>query len=1042
MAKAHLEMAFEELIEQHLLSNGWVQGSPHDYNRPLGLDTGQLFTFIGATQPDAWAKYVSFKGDSDKAQQDLAKRLSSELDARGAIDVLRRGVKDTGVTFDLAYFAPAHDLTPELRDKYDANRVTVTRQAPVSESHPLDTVDLLMSVNGIPVATAELKRQSAGQNIDHAMKQYRTDREAKDLLFRARSVVHFAVDDDSVYMTTQLAGQDTVFLPFNLGSDGAGQDGGKGNPLNPTGYRTSYLWEQVWRRDNWLDLLGSFVHVEAVLDKSGKKTGKKVTIFPRFHQWDAVTKLLSSSCAEGPGHNKLIQHSAGSGKSNTIAWLAHRLSRLHTAGSDGLLGDGAKESGLGPNTPVFDKVVIITDRVVLDRQLQDTVAGFEHTPGMIETIGDGKTSQHLRAALEGQKARIIVTTLQKFPVVAESATNLAGTRFAVIVDEAHSSQSGEAAKDLKKVLSGMTGDAALVAAEVAESSGPVEKDAEDQLADSVLAQSVAARGKQKNLTFFAFTATPKAKTLELFGESYIAPDGDSKRKAFHLYSMRQAVEEGFILDVLANYTTYKTYYRLANGLAPSDDPELPKGKAASALARYVSLHPTNLAQKAEIIVEHFRAHTQNKIGGRAKAMVVTRSRLHAVRYQQVITKHIADKGYRDLHALVSFSGTVIDPDLTGVEYTEPGMNKDWRTGKSISETRLPERFDSDDYQVLVVAEKYQTGFDQPLLHTMYVDKLLTGVNAVQTLSRLNRTTPGKQDTFILDFTNDAEDIQDAFDPYFTQTTASPTDPNLLYTLQQRIEGANVIDPLEMKTGVAAILATGSQASAVLNAAIDPAVERWMSMPDEDEQELFRTALRDFVRAYAFLAQIVPYGDAEMESLYYYGKYLLTRLPKVADDSGAVDVADKVTLTHLRTDLIADQESISLSTGDVESLVAISGGGAGRQHEEPLEALSALIAALNERFGMDLTEADRIWFEQQEAHLVEDENVQAAARNNDLDQFRVFVEPVIEDKIIDRHEANDVLFQAFFDKPDFRELLLKMLVENSYKRIRDEHGRAG
>ena len=793
---------------------------------------------------------------------------------------------------------------------------------------------------------------------------------------------------------------------------------------------------QVWRRDNWLDLLGSFVHVEAVLDRAGKKTGKKFTIFPRFHQWDAVTKLLAASRDEGPGHNKLIQHSAGSGKSNTIAWLAHRLSRLHTAGSDVFLGVGAKQSGLGPNAPVFDKAVIITDRVLLDRQLQDTVAGFEHTAGMIEAIGNGKTSQHLRAALEGQKARIIVTTLQKFPVVAESATNLAGTRFAVIVDEAHSSQSGEASKELKKVLSGMTGDAALTAAEDAESSGTVEKDAEDQLAESV-----AARGKQQNLTFFAFTATPKAKTLELFGEAYTAPDGEDKRRAFHLYSMRQAIEEGFILDVLASYTTYKTYYRLANGLAPADDPELPKGKAASALARYVSLHPTNLAQKAEIIVEHFRAHTQNRIGGRAKAMVVTRSRLHAVRYFQAITKYAAAKGYRDLHALVAFSGSVVDPDLTGVEYTEPGLNKDWRTGKSIGETHLPERFDSDDYQVLVVAEKYQTGFDQPLLHTMYVDKRLAGVNAVQTLSRLNRTTPGKEDTFVLDFTNDAVDIQDAFEPYFTQTTASPTDPNLLYTLQQRIEAANIIDPVEIATGVAAILATGSQASAALNAATDPAVERWLSIPDEDEQELFRTALRDFVRAYAFLAQIVPYGDAEMESLYYYGKYLLTRLPKLADDTGAVDVADKVTLTHLRTDLIAEKENLSLSAGEAESLVAIAGDGAGKQHEEPLEALSALIAALNERFGMDLTDADRIWFEQQEAHLVEDENVQAAARNNDLDQFRVFVEPVIEDKIIDRHGANDVLFQAFFDRPDFRDLLMKMLVENSYNRVRGEHGEA-
>ena len=1027
MAKAHLEIAFEEFIEQHLLGHGWVQGSPHDYDRALGVDTGQLFTFVGATQAEKWDTYVAYKGSSDKAQQDFARRLSSELDARGTIDVLRRGVKDTGVTFEVAYFAPAHELTPDLRDLYDDNRLTVTRQAAVSESHPLDTVDLLLSVNGLPIATAELKRQSAGQHIGHAMTQYRTDRNAKDLIFRARSVVHFAVDDDSVYMTTRLAGDETEFLPFNQGSGGPGYDGGKGNPVNPAGYRTSYLWEQVWQRDNWLDLLGSFVHVENILDKAGKKTGRIVTVFPRFHQWDAVTKLLAASRDEGPGQNKLIQHSAGSGKSNTIAWLAHRLSRLHTAGSDDLLGEGAKAAGLDANMPVFDKVVIITDRVVLDRQLQDTVAGFEHTPGMIESIGNGKTSQDLRAALEGQQARIIVTTLQKFPVVAESTTNMAGTRFAVIADEAHSSQTGEASKDLKKVLSGQTGDAA-----------PTEKDVEDRLAESV-----ASRGRQKNLTFFAFTATPKAKTLELFGETYVADDGTDKRKAFHLYSMRQAIEEGFILDVLANYTTYKTYYRLANGLAPADDPELPKGKAASALARYVSLHPTNLAQKAEIIVEHFRAHTQSRIGGRAKAMVVTRSRLHAVRYYQAITKYLAEKGYRDLHALVAFSGSVGDPDLPGVEYTEPGLNKDRRTGKPISEARLPQWFDGDDYQVLVVAEKYQTGFDQPLLHTMYVDKVLAGVNAVQTLSRLNRTAPGKTDTFVLDFANDAEEIQDAFEPYFTQTTAAPTDPNMLYTLQQRIQAANIIDPTEMRAGVAAILVTGSAAqSAALNAATDPAVDRWNAMDDEDEQEDFRTALRDFVRAYAFLAQIVPYGDPDMESLYYYGKYLLQRLPKVADESGAVDLADKVVLTHLRTDLIADQDDISLSPGDVEALVAVTGGGAGKKYDEPLEALSALIAALNEKFGTDFTDADRIWFEQQEAHLVADEDAQAAAKNNDMDQYRIWVEPKIEEIIIDRHDSNESLFQAFFDKPDFRELLVKYLVENSYKKIRDEHGEAG
>lgn len=1005
---AHLERQFETEIEAHLLANGWVEGDPKAFDRDLGLDLDQLVAFVEASQPDAWAKLVKVHGSEVVARQKFGKRVAKEIDTRGTIAVLRSEVKDLGVTVNLAFFAPAHDLTPELGVKYAANRLVVTRQAPVSESNPLDTVDLLLMVNGVPVATAELKTQTTNQSVEDAKKQYRVDRVPSDLVFRARTVVQFAVDQDSVFITTRLSGKDTVFLPFNQGSEGPGCDGGAGNPVNPLGHRTAYLWERVWQRDNWLDILGSFVHVSQVRDSAGKKTGKTVTVFPRFHQWDTVTKLLAASRNQGPGRNKLIQHSAGSGKSNTIAWLAHRLSRLHTPSDEALLGAGAKAAGLGANTPVFDKVVIVTDRVVLDRQLQDTVSSFDHTPGMIETIGDGKTSEDLKKALQGKKARIIVTTLQKFPVVAQTAVTLSGSRFAVIVDEAHSSQSGEAAKDLKAVLAGKSGDAALEAAAQADEAAEVAAgDSEDQLAE-LLERSALTRGRQENLTFFAFTATPKHKTLSLFGELVMQPDGSERFEAFHLYSMRQAIEEGFILDVLANYTTYKTYYRLANGLS-SEDPELPKGKAASALARFVSLHPTNLAQKAEIIVEHFRAHTAGKIGGHAKAMVVTRSRLHAVRYHQAIEAYIHEKGYdkgkQPLKSLVAFSGTVIDPDAPEVSYRESMLN-------GFGEKELPKRFETDDYQVLVVAEKYQTGFDQPLLHTMYVDKKLADVKAVQTLSRLNRIHPGKDDTFVLDFVNDPEDIVAAFEPFFRQTTASPTDPNVLYTLQSRIVAAKVIDAEEQARGVKAILAGGATGSAQLNAAIDPAVERWRALEDDTEREALRTALRDFVRTYAFLGHIIPFADADMESLYFYGKYLLTRLPR-PDASGAVDLGGAVVLTHLRTEKKSEQ---ALKLEGTEDPLNGIGDGTGKQVEEPATLLSKLISDLNAKFGANLTDADKLWFEQIEAAHTEDPEVREAALGNDLEQFRA-------------HLTQDRLLKVLLGRQDDNEALLKMLLGN-------------
>lgn len=1019
MAKAaHLESTFETLIADHLTDNGWKLGHSNGYSPQLGFDPEEFGQFLKTTQSSAWASLVGYYGGEVAAATKIGKRLSDELTARGVIDVLRKGIKDSGIRIHVAYFEPAHDLTPEQRDLYLQNRLTVVRQAHISGSSPLDSVDLLFMLNGIPTATLELKSQTSGQSVENAVAQYRYDRTPSDLIFRHRVVVNFAVDEDNVYTTTKLSGASTEFRPFNMGSNGPGSDGGKGNPLNPVGPRSAYLWERVLQKDAWMELLGSFIHVAYLRDENtGKLSGEKLIVFPRFHQWHAVRELLNAAVQHGPGNNKLCQHSAGSGKSNTISWLAHRLSVLHApAHLDP--SSALSKSGVAENQLLFDKVIVVTDRRILDKQLRDTVASFDHEPGSIVTIEEGKGSKNeqLRQALESKAARIVITTLQTFPVLARATTELAGTRFAVIADEAHSSQTGEASKDLKSVLAG----------------GNKVRDEEDVSGEvptfsDLLEQSVSERGPSANVSFFGFTATPKTKTLELFGEKVTRTGEDPVFVPFHLYSMKQAIEERYILDVLAFYTTYKTYYRLANGLG-GDDIELPKGKAGSALARFASLHPANLGQKAEIIVEHFRANTAKKIGGRAKAMVVTRSRLHAVRYKRAIDSYIASKAYKDIRTLVAFSGTVYDPDLPGSEDSEASMN-------GFASMKIPDQF-AKSYQVLVVAEKYQTGFDQPLLHTMYVDKKLDGVAAVQTLSRLNRTEKGKDDTFVLDFANDAEDIQAAFRPFFQETSATPSDPNLLYNLQTRIMAAGVISGTEMSAAVEGILRGGTTGNALLKANTDPAVARWDGLEAELDRDEFRAACTDFSRAYSFLAQIITFKEPELEELYYYVKYLVTRLPN-ADSSGAVDLDGSVILTHIRTNLIADAENLSLHEGSDEPGSTFSQNGRGGAADDPMALLSELIDKINERFGLNLTDADRIWFDQQMEHMSANEDIRAVAEANDFDNFEIYLTPVIEGEIIERHEANEELFSAFFNKPEFQDLVTETIARALYKKFGGE-----
>ena len=1015
---AHYESTLEKLITEYLIDNEWHQGEKSNYTRDIGLDIEELKLFLLSTQNEEWERLTSLHGGEIAVWNKFSERLAKEIDGRGTIDVLRKGIVDLGVKFQLAYFVPAHDLTPENREKYNANRVTVTRQIKMSETNVDDSIDLVFFLNGIPVATAELKAQTAGQNVKHAIKQYRYDRKPNDLIFRNRSLVNFALDENDVFMTTQLKGVSTTFLPFNKGAAGAGKAGGMGNPLDPNGEKTRYFWHEVLQRDNWLRILGSYIHVSYKVDEAtGKKTGEKTVIFPRFHQWHSVEAMVEATSNSGPGVNRLAQHSAGSGKSNTISWLAHRLSVLHSPsiiGSDSPL--AAK--GIGSDELLYDKVIVVTDRRVLDQQLRDTVASFDHQPGSIVSVREdaGSKNAQLREALETKATRIIITTIQTFPVVAKSATELAGTRFAIIVDEAHSGQSGDTAKDLKLVLGGgNTADALQAAEEFDSMNSPVEDSFED-----LLEKSVSARGKAENITFFAFTATPKSKTLELFGEKINSATGDPVYVAFHQYSMKQAIEEQYILDVLKNYTTYKTYYKLANELGV-DDVEVPKGKAASALARYASLHPTNLAQKAEIIVEHFRVNTAKKIDGSAKAMVVTRSRLHAVRYKQAIDAYIAERKYKDVRTLVAFSGTVYDPDVKGSEYTEYLMN-------AIKSTAIPEEF-AKSYQLLVVAEKYQTGFDQPLLHTMYVDKKLNGISAVQTLSRLNRIHPDKEDTFVLDFVNDAEEIQEAFKPYYEETSSVPTDPNILYNLQQRLMSANILHKVEMHLAVDGILKATTAGSSALKANTDTAVARW-NLLDEEAKVDFKSLCRNYVAAYSFLAQIVPFKDSDLEELYYYTKMLERRL-LLANGGGTVDIDDSVVLTHLRTQIIAQNEDLSLTHGTEDPMEPAIIESTGGKQEDETELLSKLIADLNERFGLNLTDTDRIWFEQQQQHYANDPDLKEVARANDYDNFEMHFVPLVADGLIERHEANEDLFKAFFNQPDFQRMMTRALSMSLY-----------
>jgi len=1001
------EFAFESVFEDYLLANGYSPVDKQNYDPQRAIFPEMALSFIRKTQPKEWAKLEALHAEktADMVLADLCKWL----DTYGCLAVLRNGFKCYGRTLRVAFFKAAHRLNPELETRYADNRLGITRQLRYSTRNA-NELDLVISVNGIPVVTTELKNPMTGQTVEKAMIQYQRDRDHRELLFefKKRALVHFAVDTEGVFMTTRLAGSATHFLPFNKGDHH-----GAGNPPDPQGraYRTAYLWEEVLQRDSLLDLLARFIHVqvEEIRTDEGRKIKKETLIFPRYHQLQAVRLLEAASRSDGPGSNYLIEHSAGSGKSNTIGWLAHRLASLHDVA----------------NEKVFDSVIVITDRRVLDRQLQDTIYQFEHRKGVVRKIDED--SRQLAEALESC-VPIIITTLQKFPFVTRQLLRMAEERgetgkgllptrrCAVIIDEAHSSQSGEAATELKGVLGG----------EKLYEEARRRAEEEGQEGMEELFRSMAQRGRQANLSLFAFTATPKHKTLAVFGKN---------GEPFHRYTMRQAIEEGFIMDVLKSYTTYATYYRLIKSC--EDDPNVERKKAARALARFMRLHPHNIAQKTEVMIEHFNSMTRHRIGGRAKAMVVTGSRLEAVRYKQSFDKYIADKGYSWIKTLVAFSGTVLDDKIPGKQHTEMGMND------GVKETELPERFASPEYQVLLVAEKFQTGFDQPLLHTMYVDKRLAGIQAVQTLSRLNRMHPLKEDTFILDFVNDTAEIQEAFKQYYEGAEMGmEADPARMYEIKAELDASGIYLDDEVERFCKVYYTPRQRQShsdhQTMNAALDPAVERFKELLEENEEEaeLWRGKVAAFRNLYAFLSQIIPYQDSDMEKLYTFLRHLLSKLPK-SHTGPRYSFDDEVRLEYYRLQKISEG-SISLKEGLVLPLDGPTETGSGMVRETPVP-LSRLIDLINERFGTDFNDADQLFFDQIIEAAMSDEALRQAATVNPEDKFSLVFTNLLETFFIERMEQNEEIFARFMNEADFQKMVTGWISRQVYERFKKAKG---
>ncbi|MBQ7567914.1 type I restriction endonuclease subunit R [bacterium] len=973
------EKRFEADIEASFLSpeGGYVKGTD-TYDPQLGLYVDTLIDFIKKTQPKAWARF-----ENTNKINTVRKFCESFNDAckGGLLEVLRHGFRHRGITFRVCYFKPESSLNQTAAAQYAQNHIACYRQWYYSATCK-KSVDMVLVLNGIPVFAFELKNQYTGQTVDNAKRQWMYDRDPREVCFQfnKRILGYFAVDHFEVWMTTKLAGKKTYFLPFNQGSNGAGRDGGKGNPANPNGYPTAYLWEQVFQKDSMMDILQKFIHLQDT------KEEKKRLIFPRYHQLDAVRKMIAHVSENGAGHNYLIQHSAGSGKSNSIAWTAYRLASLHD----------------NDNNAIFSSVIVVTDRRVLDAQLQETINGFDHTLGAVATIGEGKTSRDLLDAINAG-TRIIVTTLQKFPVIYEEVNSAKGRNYAVIVDEAHSSQTGSSSLKLKSALA----DTEEALREYAELEGKEEEeiDKTDKIVKEMLAH-----GRHKNLSFFAFTATPKPTTLEMFGTEC----EDGSFRPFHIYSMRQAIEEGFILDVLQNYMTYDTCFQIAKNF--SDNPDVPSS-TAKIIRKFAQLHPYNIGQKAKIIVETYRETTRHKIGGRGKMMVVTSSRLAAVRYYHACRQYIEENGYDDIGVLVAFSGSVQD---VGAEYTESKLNVR-KDGSHIGETQTKSEF-HDNFHVLIVAEKYQTGFDEPLLHTMIVDKKLRGVKAVQTLSRLNRTCPGKDDTFVLDFINTQEDIQQAFQPFYQETMLErEVNTDLLYDVVHELRDYSIYSDVDIEKFYDEYYSNynnqDSRAMGRMTSILKPVADRYNRL-SPDERYQFRRLCRNMIKWYGYITQIVRMFDEELHKEYKFLYYLIRLIPE--EKTQMIDLEGKLKLEYYKLQKTADGAIMLKEEPGVYQPASAKGA---VKPEEKLP-LDEIIEKINEQYKGEFTDADRVLLESLKTRLMSNTKLQTQARSSDL---KIFAESIFPKYFGDAAqesyaEAQQTYTKLFEDKAKYQAIM--------------------
>lgn len=1030
------EKRFERDIESFLISpeggytqfcgqdteGNWVHNRQHDVAKCIYMDV--LCEFIEKTQPKEWAKYVKYYGAN--AAEKLYHRLETTISNQGLLYVLRNGIEDMGCKLKMCYFMPESENSSLAAERYEANILGCTRQFRYSTANT-NTIDMVLSVNGIPVVALELKNQLTGQDYHCAIKQFKEDRSSKEFAFRLnhRFLVYFAVDLYEAWMTTQLADGNTHFLPFNQGSNGSGVTGGAGNPQNPNGYDTSYLWEEVLQRDSILDLIHrfiSFVKEKEEVVKNGvtKTVTKEKMIFPRYHQYDVVKKIMADVKANGVGNNYLIQHSAGSGKSNSIAWIAYRLASVHDADNKGL----------------FDSVIVVTNRVVLDGQLQDTINSFEHQVGLVEAIDDKKNSRSLAEAINDKK-RIIICTIQKFLFAKKDMEKFCGRKFAVIIDEAHQGQNGESAKTLRRSLI----DIGAAIKEYAEEAG-IEEDEVD-LTDEYI-NAVIGQGRHDNQSFFAFTATPKQQTIETFGTVVgVNENGESVRAPFHVYSMRQAIEEGYILDVLANYTTVKEAFKLIK--VSEDNPELIEGPTSRALFKYYKKHGYTIAQKTEMIMTNFLENCRYQINGKGKAMVVADSRANAVRYYLAIRNYIREheEECAGSDVMIAFSGEVTLEDYPSEKpFTEATMNVD-ENGKYITtDKKFRKVFHSSQYNILVVANKYQTGFDEPLLHTMYVDKKLHDVTAVQTLSRLNRTTSGKNSTFVLDFENTEEDIKGAFLPYYEDTTMEgDTDINAAYDIRNKIHDYmiyNYDDVDVFNKFMVSNVGKNQDAAALgrLAGMFRPVIQRYKDL-DEDDREASRDYIRRFNRIYSYVTQLVRLHDPELFHEYQYTTHLVKLLPR-PDVIDFIDVDDKIRLEYASlTETFAG--AIVL---DEKPPIFIPGGSvAPKKNSKKKDTLQSIIDKVNERFSGNFTDADRVIIEGIYQMFMKDTEVKKFKKYAKDNSTEMFVKSLFPDKFRDIVTQcfldNNDSFAKLFNDPDFYQKVQDTMAAELYKALRKD-----